>query len=139
MSAWRNCFTGRRSIKFHRSRESCATADLHRFEAASKLSVIRSYALDRLALVPNGCLHGADQSNFISHIVQKTGILLGIDSKTVWTYWKGFQLHGLSDAPTGQPSILTDEQLDRVTEFAVKQLYYMQPVTCASLAWFIRS
>jgi hypothetical protein len=73
----------------------------------------------------------------ISH--KKTGILLGIDSKTVWTYWKDFQLHGFSDALTGQPSILTDEHLDRVTEFAVEQLYSMQPVTCASLAWFIRS
>jgi hypothetical protein len=33
------------------------------------------------------------------------------------------------DAPTGRPSIFTDEQLDQVIEFSVEQFYSVQPVT----------
>jgi hypothetical protein len=61
----------------------------------------------------------------IPHIRQKGGILLGLDSKTAWRRWKHFQLHGLWDAPTGRPSILIDEQLNQVIEFAMEHFYCM--------------
>jgi hypothetical protein len=51
-----------------------------------------------------------------------------------WTHWKHFRLHRLSDALVGRPSILTDEQLDQVIEFAMKHVLMMENLwrTCSS-------
>jgi hypothetical protein len=73
-------------------------------------------------------LRFANQADFDPPHPTEIGILLGIDSKMAWTHWKHFQVDGLSDALIRWPSILTAEQLDQVSEFAMDGFYSRQPV-----------
>jgi hypothetical protein len=57
---------------------------------------------------------------------QKIGALLEIDPKTVWIH---FQRHRRADYQNGRHPILTDEQLDQVVNFAIKQFSLRGPVT----------
>jgi hypothetical protein len=65
--------------------------------------------------------------------------ILGIDAKTVWIHWRYFQRHGLSDVDNGRSSILRDEQLEQIVNFAMEQFFAIQPVTWAWLLYFIHS
>jgi hypothetical protein len=66
-------------------------------------------------------------------------VLLGVDPKTVWVHWQHFQKHGLADAPTGRPTILTKFQTDGIVDHAMAQFLSREPVTLSRLAAFTHS